>query len=64
MRLDVVVIVNDVQNAAALAVRQIRDRLIFLAALDAARALDIFSIAVLQIKYCGDGAAPPREIGS
>ena len=42
MRLDIIIIIYDIQNPAAGAVGQIRDSLIFLAAAHAARTFDVF----------------------
>ena len=50
VRLDVIIIVHDVQNPAAGAVGQIRDSLIFLAAAHAARTFDVFEHGLLLIQ--------------
>ena len=50
MRLDVIIIIHDIQNPAAGAVGQIRDSLIFLAAAHAARTFDVFEHGVLLIQ--------------
>ena len=63
MRLDVVVIVNDIQNTAAGAVGQVRHRLIFLAAAHAARTFDVFQHNFLLFsKDAGMGRTPPPQM--